>query len=107
MPEPQENPLDTLRRVAELARLELTPEEAPRLAEEFGRILAAFGSLRDVAADAADDRDPPTPELRGVTGRLRSDEPRETSAEEPASLAAAPERIDDFYGVPRTLGGEE
>lgn len=104
MSDPEESALETVRRVAELARLELGDEEALRLAKEFGRILEAFGSLRALAAEELEGAAPR--ETDPGDERLRADEPRDPAGDGTSALEAAPERIDDFFGVPRTLGGE-
>ena len=94
-----DDPLLAVRRAAELARLELTDEEAEALGPEFGRILAAFEALArwplpDGAPPAAPD-----------PGRTRPDEPRPSLPRE-RLLANAPEGTDEFYSVPKTIGGD-
>lgn len=98
MSEPE---IETVRRVAELARLAIGDEEARELAGQFARTLEHFRVLSE--ADVST--------VEGASGgalgpgRLRRDEPRAGfSAEE--ALRGAPARVDDFYRVPKTVGGE-
>ena len=60
--------------------------------------LAAFQAL-----EGAELPDPPAPAGESRDG-LRPDEPRPSTGPDPL-LANAPERIEDFYGVPKTIGG--
>jgi aspartyl-tRNA(Asn)/glutamyl-tRNA(Gln) amidotransferase subunit C len=88
-------------RTARLARLDLDPRAAPELARQFERILAAFRGLAEV-------------DVTGVaplfTPLERHDVTREDRAQ--ASLATeellrnAPEPLEGFFGVPKTIGGE-
>jgi len=87
-----------VRKLAGLARLELTAEEVARTAPDLARILAAFQAL-----EGAELPDPPAPAGESRDG-LRPDEPRPSTGPDPL-LANAPERIEDFYGVPKTIGG--
>lgn len=92
--------LELLRRTAALARLEITAEEAQRLAPQFETILASFEGLRSI--DVAG--------MQPMTGPgqlcdiLRADEPRPGLTREQA-LVNAPLVEDGCYGVPKTVGG--
>ena len=99
MDAPSDDPLLAVRRAAELARLELTDEEAEALGPEFGRILAAFEAL--ARWPLPDDAPPAAPD----PGRTRPDEPRPSLPREDL-LDRAPEPRDGFFGVPKTIGGE-
>lgn len=80
--------------LAWLARLELRPEEKPRLQRdldgilEYVRVLEAVAT-EGIAADAA----------AGAATPLREDEVRPGVPPE-AALASAPERIGEFFAVP-------
>jgi len=93
---------DLVRRTAELARLSITDEEAARFAPQFARILAHFQTLAEVDLEGVE----PTTGASGLCDVLRADEPRESLPPEEA-LANAPERIEDFYSVPKTIGGDQ
>lgn len=87
-----------VRRVAELAGLELGADEVDRLAEELGRVLEHFDRLREL--ELGDVGEP-----RGEAVRLRLDVP---SAD---PLTAGPERAapdwrEGFFVVPRLPGME-
>ena len=96
-------PLETVRKMAELARLDIAENEAVHLARDFTSTLAHFRVLSELDLGAV-----PTPGTAraNVGGRMRSDEPSPPLAPERA-LANAPERVDDFYRVPKTVGGAE
>ena len=88
--------LETLRRLAVLARLRLEEDELARLAPELARILAAFEVLARHAAGP-----PPAPD---EPARTRGDEPL-PSLPRDELLRAAPESADGFFAVPKTVGG--
>ncbi len=92
---------DTIRKTAHLARLDLTEGEVAELAPQFARILDAFRELSEL--DVAEVE----PMTRAVEGEapLRADEPG-PCLERERLLAGAPEPIDGFFGVPRTIEGE-
>lgn len=89
---------EIVRKTAALARLEITEEEVERLAPQFERILEAFETLTRLDVDAAE-----------AMTRAGADEPRTRPDEERPSLAveailaAAPDRRDGFYSVPKTI----
>ena len=84
---------DEVRRLAELARLELSDEEVRRLAGELGDLLDDLHRLGEVEADH-----PEAPEEEGV--RLRPDAPSsEPLARRPETCA--PEWRDGFFLLPR------
>lgn len=105
MPSSPTSPLDPreLMRLAELARLEPTfgRENAggPDLAGGLRAILEYVGRLEPLASDEAS----LFPADSGAAPVLRPDEPR-PSLDRDRVLAAAPERLGDFFGVARVLG---
>ncbi len=80
-----------LARVAELARLDLAPDELDALAGDVDRILAFVGQVARAPADADIDS--------GQGAPLREDTAR--SAANELLLAAAPALIDGLFFVPR------
>lgn len=96
--------IDTVARIAALARLDITGPEAQALAAQFSRILEQFQVL------AAEDVEGVEPMLGGLppgaSQIAREDSPRPSSPPE-ALLGNAPARVGDFYGVPKTVGGLE
>ena len=97
-----ESGIETVLRIADLARLEVRPDEARELAGQFARILGHFEVLArlDVSAVEAQ-QNPILP-----ADQRRKDEPRPGFTAEQA-LAGAPARVEDFYRVPKTVGGGE
>jgi len=91
--------LALLRRTADLARLELTDEEAARLAPQFDAILGHFQVLASVDVEGI----PPTLGATELVDVKRADEPRPSGPTE-ALLEEAPDRRDGHYGVPKTIG---
>ena len=104
MPPPPEHdspPVETVRRIAELARLDLADDEEETLARHFGRILEHFRSLEKLDVSGVE-------AMLGasrVSDVLRPDVPRPSLPAE-AMLANAPEHTTEFYVVPKTVGGE-
>lgn len=90
-----------LARLAQLARLSLGAEERGALQPELERI------LRQLAELEALDLGPAPQMIRGgsTDSPLRADEPRAGLARD-ALLERAPQAEGEFYGVPRTVGGE-
>jgi len=114
-PSAEQDGLETVRRAARLARLDLTAEELARLAPQFARILGAFRRLSTFSATAAPSSAPagaapaqagPGGEgAPGTDGEGRADEPRPSLHPERV-LAAAPRPCDGFFAVPKTVGAE-
>ena len=94
----RDDPEALVRKLAGLARLELAPEEVRDTAPALTRILEAFQTLEQAELPAA------PPGTEEPVDELRPDEPRPSLGPDPL-LANAPERIEDFYGVPKTIGG--
>ena len=92
-----------IRHVAELARIDLDDEQAARLQQELGRIVAYIDELKSIDVEGIE----PTAHAMPRVNVWREDRavdsfPRETM------LANAPERIaDDLLKVPKVLPGEE
>ena len=99
MSEPE---IETVRRMAALARLDIGDEEARLLARQFERTLQHFQVLAQVDVAGAEQM---TGAARGHDVQ-RADEPRAPLAVD-AALANAPDRSEDYYRVPKTVGGEE
>jgi aspartyl-tRNA(Asn)/glutamyl-tRNA(Gln) amidotransferase subunit C len=81
--------------VARLARLELSEEEVERMASELSHVLDHIEKIRELDLDGV----PPTSHVIDVVNALRADEPTPCLPVEDV-LAAAPERVDDGFGVP-------
>lgn len=86
---------ETVRRIAELARLELDEEEEERLAGDLAGILRHFVELEELELEAGHG-----PEDRGLETRLRPDAPGpDVLAREPREIA--PAWRGGFFEVPR------
>jgi aspartyl-tRNA(Asn)/glutamyl-tRNA(Gln) amidotransferase subunit C len=88
---------ETVRRIAELARLEVGEEELPVFAVQLARIISYIDQLKEIPEEAFEKLGSagPTP--------LRSDEPR--AGEGLAALEAnAPRTVHGFGVVPRVVG---
>lgn len=89
-----------VRYIGRLSRIELTDEEVTTFTAQLGEILTAVDKLQQL-----DDLDETTPMAHAVelTNILAEDAPA-GSLDVEAALANAPQRIQDFYKVPRVLG---
>ena len=89
---------EQVRHVAQLARLELTPQEEQRLEGEMSEMLAYVDQLN--ALDTADTE--PTAQVGEAGTPMRDDEV--TNASEPeAMLSNAPARKGTFFKVPQII----
>lgn len=89
-------------RLAALARIALSPDEAAKLAPQLDVILDAVAQVTEVAGDDV----PPMPHALPLTNVFRADEVRPSLPAE-AVLAGAPAVEDDRFRVPRILGEEQ
>jgi aspartyl-tRNA(Asn)/glutamyl-tRNA(Gln) amidotransferase subunit C len=101
-PDPKQSPpVETVRKIADLARLDLHAEEEETLAGHFGRILEHFRVLEGLDVTGAE-------AMRGasrVADVVRPDVPQPSFPAE-AMLANAPAHTAEFYVVPKTVGGD-
>jgi aspartyl-tRNA(Asn)/glutamyl-tRNA(Gln) amidotransferase subunit C len=97
-----ESQIDTVRAIAALARLDIEEHEAEELARQFARTLESFETLRKLDVDGVE----PMIGAPGGANVLREDR-AEPSFPPDRMLQNAPARVDDFYRVPKTVGGDE
>ena len=94
--------LEDVRRVAELANLELTPEEEPRMQRDLNSILGYVAQLSELNTEDV----PPMAQVGELLGEgdssLRIDEVR-PSLDRAAVMAAAPETDGRFFKVPKVI----
>ncbi|MEO0533868.1 MAG: Asp-tRNA(Asn)/Glu-tRNA(Gln) amidotransferase subunit GatC [Cyanobacteria bacterium P01_A01_bin.123] len=90
---------DQVRKVAHLARLELTPEEEEQFTGQLGDILDYFEQLSELNTDNVE----PTTRAIDVKNVTRTD-CLESFENREGLLEAAPEREEDFFKVPKILG---
>ena len=84
--------------VARLARLQLTEAETERLREQLSAILTYIDKLRALDTDVVE----PTSHAVPLVNVMRDDAP-EPCLPAQAMLANAPDRVDDFFRVPRII----
>lgn len=84
--------------IALLARLELSPAERERAANELSQILDSFEKLRELPTEDVE----PTDHVLPMLNVLRPDESRPGLARD-AVLANAPEQAGGMFQVPRVV----
>jgi aspartyl-tRNA(Asn)/glutamyl-tRNA(Gln) amidotransferase subunit C len=98
--------MDEVLRVAELANLELTPDEVPRMQRDLNAILGHIAELNELDTSGVE----PMAQVGGVLGAeigaagadLRQDAVR-PSLDRRAVMAAAPETDGRFFKVPKVI----
>ena len=90
-----------MRKVAQLARLELSDEAVELYAGQLSSILGHIANLETLDVKGVEPMAHPLP----VTNRLGADVPVEPLPVE-VVLQNAPEREADYIAVPKVLGGE-
>jgi aspartyl-tRNA(Asn)/glutamyl-tRNA(Gln) amidotransferase subunit C len=83
--------------VAELARLRFSPAEEERLAGELNRILRYMDTLNELDTTGVE----PTSHVLPLANAFRRDEAASFPAAE--IVAAAPQRQEDYFKVPRII----
>ena len=81
--------------MARLARLELSNDEVERMSVELSKVLDHIEKIGELDLEGV----PPTSHVIDVVNALRADEP-EPSLPREVILAAAPESLNDGFGVP-------
>ena len=89
---------EEVKKVANLARLEITPEEEEQFTTQLSSILEYFQQLSEL--DTTDV--PPTTRAIDLSNITRGDL-NQVYEDREALLEAAPEREDDFFRVPQIL----
>jgi aspartyl-tRNA(Asn)/glutamyl-tRNA(Gln) amidotransferase subunit C len=84
--------------VARLARLELSEVELERMRVELNNILAYIDKLRSLDTRGVE----PTSHAVPLTNVMREDEPRPSFPRD-EMLGNAPDRVGDFFRVPRII----
>jgi aspartyl-tRNA(Asn)/glutamyl-tRNA(Gln) amidotransferase subunit C len=98
--------LDDVRKVAELANLELTPEDEPRMQRDLNAILSYVAQLGELDTASVEPMAQVGDVLAASTdfagASLRMDEMR-ASLERKAVMASAPETDGRFFKVPKVI----
>lgn len=89
---------EEVRKVANLARLAITPEEEAEFATQLSDILEYFEQLSELETKDV----PPTTRAIDTSNITRPDE-LEPFTEKEALLKEAPDRDDEFFRVPKIL----
>ena len=87
--------LDDVRKVAALARLDLSEDDLPRMREQLSTILDYVDLLRELNTEGVEPMAHPLP----VQNVFRDDDPTPSLPVDDA-LRNAPTRISDYFGVP-------
>ena len=90
--------LDQIARIAELARLELSPADSAAMQQQLNGILAMVDAMRAVDTHGVEPMSHPQQAMQ----RLRDDAVAERDGRE-RFQAAAPEVEDGFYLVPKVI----
>src|SRR5918992_4780141 len=94
--------IDQVRKVAKLARLELTDADLSVMAGQLNAILDYVDQLQQVNTDGVEPLAHPLP----VQNVFRDDEPAPSLPVDEA-LANAPARLGDYFGVPAVFDTDE
>ena len=86
---------DQVLHVARLARLELSDAEVGRMSVELSKVLDHIEKIGELDLEGV----PPTSHVVDVVNAFRADEPTPSLPRE-VILAAAPEPLNDGFGVP-------
>ena len=90
---------DEVRKVADLARLELSEAELATMARQLNAIVDYVNQLQAVNTDGVE----PLAHALELHDVFRADEPGQSLSED-AALANAPARKGNFYSVPAVFG---
>ena len=90
--------IETVRRVAHLARMAVTEDEIEGLGRELNAILAFVGQLADIDVTGVEPMTSVTP----MVMKMRKDEVNHGAIAD-AVFANAPEREDHFFVVPKVV----
>ena len=91
---------DEVRKVAKLARLELSDEQVHRFAGQLGAMLDYVDRLKELDVEGVE----PMAHAISLRNVFRPDEARESQGVE-ATLANSPASDPPYFKVPRVLGG--
>lgn len=91
--------LEQVRKVAHLARLDLTPEDEQKLPEQLSAILDYVEQLSELDTENV----APTTRAIDVSNITRADS-QKTYGDRQLLLDNAPDREDDYFRVPKILG---
>ncbi len=94
--------VEDVERVAELAHLELAPEETPRMLHDLNAILDYVAELNELDTSGVEPLAQVTELLNAATGELRGDTVL-PSLDRAVVMAQAPETDQAFFKVPKVI----
>ena len=89
-----------VQRIADLAKLELTPEEKPRMAEQLARIIGYMDKLNQLDTENVQ----PTSHVLPMRNVFREDKVSRIFSST-STMACAPKTDMGHYQVPKIIGG--
>lgn len=89
---------EQVKHVADLARLEVTDEEAEKLSKDLSELMQQIDLLQEVDTENVE----PTINVASLNNVMRNDEPKELVTQEEV-LKNAPDAKDGFFRVPSIL----
>jgi aspartyl-tRNA(Asn)/glutamyl-tRNA(Gln) amidotransferase subunit C len=89
---------DTVKYVAHLARIDLTPKELEKLSQQLQEILGFIDKLKRVDIKEI----APTSHILPINNVLRDDKPAESLSSDKA-LENVPQRQGNFFSVPKVI----
>jgi aspartyl-tRNA(Asn)/glutamyl-tRNA(Gln) amidotransferase subunit C len=98
----EEVSIDEVARVAELAHLELTPEETEKMVHDLNAILVHVAHLNEIDTDSVAPLSQTSALGSAAHGSLREDRVR-PSLDRGAVMAEAPESDGAFFKVPKVI----
>lgn len=93
---------EDVRRVAELAHLELTAEEEVRMGRDLNAVLGYIAQLNELDTSSVEPMAQVAEVLGNATGSLRTDSPRPSLPRE-SVMNSAPETDGAFFKVPKVI----
>jgi aspartyl-tRNA(Asn)/glutamyl-tRNA(Gln) amidotransferase subunit C len=100
MPNPRDEAEELVRRTAALARVEIPEHERSAHAAQFARILEAFRGLAELDVEGVEPLYSPA-----ALGDVEREDRERASLPRAALLGNAPQAVEGFFGVPKTVGG--
>jgi len=91
---------ELVRHIGKLSRIELTDEEVSAFVRQLGDVLEAFGKLQELDTQNVE----PMAHAVELQNVFADDVPH-TSLTPAEALANAPDRVENFFRVPKVIGG--
>ncbi|MCQ9615501.1 Asp-tRNA(Asn)/Glu-tRNA(Gln) amidotransferase subunit GatC [Paenalcaligenes niemegkensis] len=92
-------------RIAQLAHIELSPEQTAQAEQDFGRIIGLIQALQSVDTSGVEPMAHPLAAIQEISLRLRPDQAAPTATEEQrqALMANAPAQDEGLFLVPTVI----